>query len=71
MPEINTRTLVMCIQAVAAEIRALQADAHDPEVQQLIDHYERAAADLEDAYDEAAKTVLNLPPYDDLVGGGI
>jgi len=72
MPEINTRTLVMAIQAVAAEIRTLSAQAGggdaDPELEQLIDDYQRAADDLEDAYDEAAKTVLNLPPYDELVG---
>jgi len=63
----------MAIQAVAAELRSLRRDARnddtDPDLAELIDDYERAAAKLEDAYDEAAKTVLNLPPYEELVGG--
>ncbi len=63
----------MAIQAVAAELRTLRKDVRDdnadPELEQLIDDYEHAADDLEEAYDEAAKTILNLPPYDELVGG--
>ena len=63
----------MAIQAVAAELRSRRkqsgADDTDPDLAQLIDDYESAAAKLEDAYDETAKTVINLPPYDELVGG--
>lgn len=72
MAQISNPTLVLAIQAIAAEIRTLQqiiaeGDAPAEEYQSLEDH-QRAAEDLERAYDEAAKTVLNLPPYDELVG---
>jgi hypothetical protein len=73
MPHIDNPTLVMAIQAVAAEIRSLrkfvQGDDADPEIEELLEQYEQAADGLEDAYDEAAKTAFDLPPYDELVGG--
>jgi hypothetical protein len=72
MPEITTQTLVMAIQAVAAEMRSLREDLAsedvDPELEQLYEDFERAADDLEAAYDKEAKSVLNLPPYNELVG---
>ena len=73
MPNINHQTLVVAIQAVASEIRGLQAalvegDA-EPEEYQVLEDWQRAAEDLERAYDEAARTVLNLPPYDERAGG--
>lgn len=73
MPQIDNSTLVMAIQAVAAEIRSLrkfvQVDDADPEIEELLEQYVQAASRLEDAYDEAAKTAFDLPPYDELVGG--
>lgn len=39
-----------------------------PEDFQRMEDLERAAAELEEQYDEAAKTVLNLTPYNELVG---
>jgi hypothetical protein len=72
MPEITTQTLVMAIQAVAAEMRALREDLAsedvDPGLEQLYEDFERAADDLEAAYDKEARTVLSLPPYNELVG---
>lgn len=72
MPDITNRTLVIAIQAVAAEIRAMRlalADGEgEPEDYQRLENWMRAADDLERAYDEAAKTILNLPPYSELVG---
>ncbi|WP_017463195.1 hypothetical protein [Dyella ginsengisoli] len=73
MPSISHQTLIISIQAVASEIRNLRAalaegDA-EPEEYQLLEDWQHAADDLERAYDEAARTVLNLPPYDELVGG--
>lgn len=73
MPEITNQTLVIAIQAVAAEIRGLReaaasGDASLEELQLLEDRIQ-AAEDLERAYNTAAKRVLNLPPYDELVGG--
>ncbi len=74
MPEISHKTMCIAIQAVATEIRAQREDfaAGDgqPEDQQLLEDYIAAAEDLERAYDIAAETVLNLPPYDMLVGIG-
>jgi hypothetical protein len=72
MPEISTQTLVIAIQAVAAEIRALREAVASgeaaPEEHQLLEDRLRAAEDLERAYDVAARTVINLPPYNELVG---
>ena len=36
---------------------------------QLLEDWEYAAQDLEEAYDVEARDVLNLPPYDELLGG--
>jgi hypothetical protein len=74
MPEISNKTMCIAIQALAKEIRKLEeivaAEDSQPEEQQILEDYERAAEDLEQAYDKAAETVLNLPPYDMLVGTG-
>jgi hypothetical protein len=73
MPEISNQTLVIAIQAVASEIRALRDATATGEVEaeeyQLLEDRMRAAEDLERAYGIAARTVTNLPPYDQLVGG--
>lgn len=73
MPEISNQTLVIAIQAVAAEIRALReavmSGEAEPEEHQLLEDRMQAAEDLGRAYDLAARTVLNLPPYDERVGG--
>ncbi|MBU6475442.1 MAG: hypothetical protein KGL10_07800 [Alphaproteobacteria bacterium] len=73
MPDISPQTLVVAIEAVASEIRSLRAalaEGHAaPEEYQLLEDRLRAAADLERAYAAAAKTALNLPPYDALTGG--
>jgi hypothetical protein len=72
MPEINSRTLLIAIRAIAAEIRALRealagGDAEAEDYEYLEDRL-RAAEDLERAYEVAARTEINLPPYDELVG---
>nr|WP_221037790.1 hypothetical protein [Burkholderia pseudomallei] len=72
MPEISNQTLVIAIQAVAAEIRslwvALASGAAQPEEYQLLEDRIGAAEDLERAYETTARTVINLPPYDALIG---
>lgn len=72
MPEISNQTLVIAIQAVATDIRtlreALASGEAEPEEYQLLEDWMEAAADLERAYEVAAQTVINLPPYDELVG---
>lgn len=71
MPEIKSRTMLIAIQAVAAKIRAMREELADgdaePEDYVLLEQSIEAAEDLERAYDIEAKTVLNLPPYDELV----
>jgi len=73
MPDISNQALVISIQAVASEIRALREAIASgevaPEEYQFLEDYLYAAEDLERAYQIAARTVLNLPPYDTLVGG--
>ena len=71
MPEIKSRTMLIAIQAVATQIRAMREELTDgdaePEDYALLEQNIEAAEDLERAYDIEAKTVLNLPPYDELV----
>lgn len=73
MPQISANTLVVAIQAVDAQVRqlrkAVERDDAEVEEMQLLEQWEDAARDLERAYDVEAKDVLNLPPYDELVGG--
>jgi hypothetical protein len=72
MPQIQTDTMIVAIQAVAAQVRELReavasGDA-EPEEMQLLEEWQDAARDLERAYDEEAKVVLNLPSYSELTG---
>ena len=73
MPDISTATLIIAIQAVDAQVRqlrkAVERDDAEAEEMQLLESWEDAAQDLEKAYDVEARDVLNLPPYDELVGG--
>lgn len=73
MSDISPQTLVIAIQAVAARVRALReavAGGQAPAQEQaLLEDHLRAADELEQAYDFAALTVLNLPPYEELTGG--
>jgi len=72
MPEVSNLALVIAIQAVAAEIRALRealaSGEAEPEEYQVLEDRIHAAEDLERAYEIAARTVINPPPYDELVG---
>ena len=73
MPQISANTLVVSIQAVDTQVRqlrkAVERDDAEAEKMQLLEQWEDAARDLESAYDIEARNVLNLPPYDELVGG--
>ena len=73
MPVISTDTLIIAIQAVDAQVRqlrkAVERDDAEVEEMQLLEGWEDAARDLEEAYDVEAKDVLNLSPYDELLGG--
>jgi hypothetical protein len=72
MPEISINTMIVAIQAVAAQVKELRitvdSDDAQPEDMQLLEEWTEAAEDLERAYDTSALTVINLPPYDSLVG---
>jgi cell shape-determining protein MreC len=72
MPQISISTLQYAISAIAGDIKELQQAIDDnetvPEDYQRMEDLERAASELEAQYDEAAKTVLNLTPYNELVG---
>lgn len=73
MPEINGRTLMMAIQAVDFKINDIvrQLDDADEneggELELLLLSYEKAATSLKIGYEEALKTVSNLPPYETLI----
>lgn len=77
MPDVNGRTLMMAVQAVDAQMRALQAQiaaaGEDDDVsddEELLMSYEQAAQDLRAAYEIARVAASNLPPYARLVAGG-
>lgn len=70
MPEISGRTLVMAVQAIEMEIRRLHALPDESTVaddEELLLKYELAADELEEVYAEAAQSIVNLPPYSQLV----
>jgi hypothetical protein len=72
MPEISIEALVVSIQAIAAEIRALREAAQngelEPEEYVLLEERQRVAENLEAAYLKVSANVLNLPPYEQLIG---
>ena len=72
MPQISTDTMLVAIQAVAAQMRdlreAVASGEAEPEEMLLLEEWQEAARDLERAYDAEAKLVLNLPPYGELTG---
>ncbi len=71
MPEISTEALIVCIQAVSSELRVLQQGADngelEPEEYMLLEERKRVAENLEEAYDQLAQTILNLPSYEKLI----
>ncbi len=72
MPEISHSALVLSIQAIAREITELQQTINDgdavPGDFQTMDYLLDVARELRQTYDRTAQSVLNLPPYDELVG---
>lgn len=72
MPDISIPTLLLSIELTAREISALQLTLDDgdavPQDFPRMDELRDVARELGRAYDKAAQTVLNLPPYDELVG---
>jgi len=70
MPEIAIKTM---IQAVAAQVKTLlitaAKDIAGSEDLVLLEGREAAAADLERAYGATARSVINLPPYEELTRG--
>lgn len=73
MPQISGSTLMMAIQAVDAKIHQIteQLEADDsPEagdLELLLLSYGKAAQELRAGYEEAQRTISNLPPYRKLV----
>ena len=74
MPQISVPTLVLVIESLADTIAELEQMINDgdavPEDYQRMDDLREAARELEREYDVAARTTLNLMPYDELVGRG-
>lgn len=72
MPQISISTLVLAIESLAGAIDELQQIIADgdalPEDYRRMDDLREAARELEREYDVAARTTLNLLPYDELIG---
>ncbi len=78
MPNIDGKTLILCVQAITAEIRDLKIardSAPSPEqadIDELLLAYSLAASDLKEAYlkelTEARAKGAHLPEYEELVG---
>jgi flagellar hook-basal body complex protein FliE len=72
MSHISGSTLVAAIQAVHSKMKDLETrleagDPEDADLETLLLSYEKAAAELRTAYEEALKTTSNLPAYQQLV----
>lgn len=70
MPEISGRTLALAVQAIDMEIRRLRSLPDAMTVsgdEELLLQYEIVADELEEVYAEAARSIINLPPYSQLV----
>jgi hypothetical protein len=75
MPQLSPQTLMMAVQAVEAEIARLKESvdgditALEPDIQELMLSYSRAAMELKASYLDARKSTPGLPAYNQLVGG--
>lgn len=70
MPDISARALAVAVQAIDSEIRRLRALDSDMVVagdEEMLLQYDNVADELEAVYAEAARSIINLPPYADLV----
>lgn len=73
MAELSPQTLMMAVQGIDAEIHRIIDTANgeigdlEPDEQELLMAYSKAAAELKNAYAEAHDSVPNLPPYDALI----
>jgi hypothetical protein len=73
MAEVSGATLMVAIQALdsvrrdTAEARHAMDDNDRADVDELLVAYDLAARELQRAYDEACRTVANLPPYEQLI----
>jgi hypothetical protein len=71
--QIKPQTLMVAIQCVAAETRAIDKQLEDgepdnaAELEQLLVSFDLAADDLKEAYEEALKQYGELPAYNELI----
>ncbi len=70
--QVKPQTLMVSIQCVAAQIKAMDRRLQDEppdaaELEQLLVSFDLAAADLKKAYQEAVTQYGEFPPYDELV----
>ena len=80
MPIIDGKTLILCVQAIAAEVRDLNTSRDSPpgtqqaDTDELLLAYSLAASDLKEAYPkestEARARGAHMPDCKELVGGG-
>jgi hypothetical protein len=73
MLEVSVQTLMMSVQAVAAEIAGIKESVAgdlgelEPDMQELMLSYSKAAMELKARYLDARKSAPSLPPYEQLV----
>ena len=68
MPEVSGNVLAVAARAIAAEMHRLRATPDNrPEDAQQLDDYATTLDAIEDAYDKAARTQINLLPFDELI----
>ena len=76
MIEVSIQTLMMALQAVDAEISRIKDTVGgdlgelDPDLQEVLLAYSKAAMELKARYLEARKSAPRLPPYEQLVPEG-
>jgi hypothetical protein len=76
MVEVSVQTLMMAVQAVDAAMSHIEESVGgnhgelEPDLQELMLSYSKAAMELKARYLEALKSLPSLPPYEQLVSGG-
>lgn|GEM_PF-2218159 len=76
MASLSANTLTMAVQGVNAEIRRLEDSVNggltelDPDDQELLLAFSRAAMELKAVYLEMSRTTPGMPPYEQLVEVG-
>ena len=76
MAHLTPHTLTAAVQAVDSEIRRITETVGgdvkelEPDMQELLLSYRKAATELKSYYEEIRRTSPGLPPYEEVIAAG-